>query len=613
MPLSGRPTGSRFPRIAALILLLLLVGSGLWLSVEQRTTVHWVRHTIEVQNHLSELKVLLLDAESARRGFIIRRDPDEESRYRSAAARIPTGLDELEKLTADNPRQRATLATLKPAIATSLGNAEKIVGLIKSDQRGAAGEVFSSPANQDTLQEIAASLAAMRAEEDQLLAERAVRADRLVTILQIGMVLVGLLICALAYVYIRDVRERMIALQKANLDLVTEARERAAAEAQVRQLQRLETLGQLTGGIAHDFNNMLAIVIGFLGIAKRRIAGNALSAADQAIDNAMDGARRAATLTARLLAYSRRQPLEPKVLDVNRLVGGMSDLLRRAISEPVSIEIVQGGGLWRTFADPAQLENALLNLAVNARDAMPGGGRLTIETANAFLDEAYARAHDEVAAGQYVMVSVTDTGTGIPPDIIDKVFEPFFTTKGVGEGTGLGLSQVFGFVKQSSGHVKVYSEVGHGTSVKIYLPRHTSEEADLWGGTPADSTVPAKGSGQRILVAEDEPAVLASTSEALRELGYTVIAAGGAREALRRLEVEPDIDLLMTDVVMPEMNGRQLAEAALALKPSLKVLYTTGYTRNAVVHNGVLDRGTALLQKPFTLEELARKVDETLR
>lgn len=613
MPLSGRPTGSRLPRIAALALLLVLVGSGLWLSVEQRTTVHWVRHTIEVQNHLSELKVLLLDAESARRGFIIRRDPDEESRYRSAAARIPAGLAELERLTADNPRQRETLAILKPAIATSLGNAEKIVGLIKSDQRSAAGEVFASPANQDTLQEIAASLAGMRAEEDRLLSERAVRADRLVTFIQIGMVGVGLLICVLAYAYIRDVRERMIALQQANLDLVTEARERAAAEAQVRQLQRLETLGQLTGGIAHDFNNMLAIVIGFLGIAKRRIAGNSLAAADQAIDNAMDGARRAATLTARLLAYSRRQPLEPKVLDVNRLVGGMSDLLRRAIPEPVSIEIVQGGGLWRTFADPAQLENALLNLAVNARDAMPGGGRLTIETANAFLDEAYARVHDEVKAGQYVMVSVTDTGTGIAPEILDKVFEPFFTTKGVGEGTGLGLSQVFGFVKQSSGHVKVYSEVGHGTSVKIYLPRYQGDEAELWSGSAADRVPLDKGSGQRILVAEDDPAVLASTSESLRELGYSVIAAGGAREALRRLEAEPDIALLMTDVVMPEMNGRQLAEAAVTLRPTLKVLYTTGYTRNAVVHNGVLDRGTALLQKPFTLEDLARKVSETLR
>jgi CheY-like chemotaxis protein len=300
---------------------------------------------------------------------------------------------------------------------------------------------------------------------------------------------------------------------------------------------------------------------------------------------------------------------------VNKLVGSMSELLRRTIGEQLRVETVLAGGLWRTFADSNQLENAIVNLCVNARDAMPGGGKLTIETANAHLDERYAAAHAEVEAGQYVMISVTDTGTGMSQDIVSRAFDPFYTTKGAGKGTGLGLSQVYGFVKQSSGHVKIYSEPGLGTTVKIYLPRlvgPTEEQSvrDL-GDIVAGELPRAKGQ-EIVLVVEDDERVRHVSVDALRELGYTVVQAADANQALAVLTIQPVIDLLFTDVVMPDMNGRQLADAALEARPGLKVLFTTGYTRNAIVHNGTLDADVAFLAKPFTIEQLARKVRQVL-
>ena len=285
----------------------------------------------------------------------------------------------------------------------------------------------------------------------------------------------------------------------------------------------------------------------------------------------------------------------------------MSELLRSTIGEQIGIETVLAGGLWRTFADPAQVETALLNLAVNARDAMPDGGKLTIETANTYLDERYAAAHNEVAAGQYVMISATDTGTGMPPEVVERAFEPFFSTKGSGRGTGLGLSQVFGFVKQSNGHVKIYSEPGEGTTVKIYLPRYVGGAA-LFEAEGASSDIPSGRLDEIVLVVEDDPIVKRMSIEALRELGYTVIHAQTPAEALQKFAAHPHIALLFSDIIMPEMTGRELAERLTALRPGLKVLFTTGYTQNAIVHNGIVDPGTAFLPKPFTLDQLARKV-----
>ena len=382
------------------------------------------------------------------------------------------------------------------------------------------------------------------------------------------------------------------------------AAELALAQEALRQSQKMEAVGQLTGGIAHDFNNMLAVVIGSLDLLGRRLGDDERSR--RYVDAAADGARRAANLTQRLLAFSRQQPLQPAPTDVNALVSGMSDLLRHSIGADIRLETVSAGGLWRTNIDPNQLENVLLNLVVNARDAMPNGGRLTIETQNAHLDDRYAAAHAHVDAGQYVMIAVTDTGSGMPAEVIEKAFDPFFTTKGVGKGTGLGLSQVYGFIKQSGGHVKIYSEPGHGTTVKIYLARLRGsanvEEA------PGAAPPPAVRGEETILVVEDEAGVRAFSTEALTELGYRVLSAHGGDAALSLLDAHPEVALLFTDVVMPDMNGRKLADEARARRPDLKVLFTTGYTRNAVVHNGVLDPGVALIGKPFTVSELAEKV-----
>ena len=394
--------------------------------------------------------------------------------------------------------------------------------------------------------------------------------------------------------------------------LTNEMAERTAAEAQLRQMQKMESIGQLTGGIAHDFNNMLAIVIGSLDLARRRLSGAEHPQVTQCLNNAREGAQRAAVLTARLLAFSRQQPLAPQLLDPNKLVGGMSELLRRTLGENIHVETVLAGGLWRTFADPAQLESAIINLAINARDAMPTGGKLTIETANSDLDERYARAHAEVEPGQYVLISVSDTGTGMAPEVVERAFDPFYTTKGAGKGTGLGLSQVFGYVKQSGGHVKIYSEIGRGTTVKVYLPRHLGAASTTLADEAEKAALPLGTPDTIVLVVEDEEPVRHMTVDALRELGYTVVQASDGKEALQHLQLQPRIDVMFTDIVMPDMTGRELVDQARKSRPDLKVLYTTGYTRNAVVHNGVLDRDVAFLPKPFTLEQLAAKIRDVL-
>src|SRR5579872_4097553 len=382
-----------------------------------------------------------------------------------------------------------------------------------------------------------------------------------------------------------------------------------AVEDQLRQAQKMEAIGQLTGGVAHDFNNLLTVIMGNLEHLERLTSPE--QSTHRLIAAALRGASRAAILTDRLLVFSRRHPLAPEVLSVNKLVAGMSDLLRRTIGEAILVETVLAGGLWSTLADANQLENALLNLAVNARDAMPDGGKLTIETANSHLDEAYARMNDDVQPGQYVGVFVTDSGTGMALETARQVFEPFFTTKDIGQGTGLGLSQVYGFIKQSGGHVKIYSEVGEGTTVKLYLPRHRGAD-DIAGGGEETRELP-RGRGETVLVVEDDPDVRDYTIEIVSELGYTVLSAGDGATALRLLASHREVSLLFTDVGLPGgMNGRQLADQALRRHPRLKVLYTTGYARNAIVHQGRLDPGVAVVFKPFTAAALAIKMQELL-
>ena len=380
--------------------------------------------------------------------------------------------------------------------------------------------------------------------------------------------------------------------------------EKLAAEAQFRQAQKMEAIGQLTGGVAHDFNNILTVITGTIGILNDAIADKPeLVTIAKMIDEA---AERGAGLTRHLLAFARKQPLQPREVDVNALVLETAKLLQPTLGEQIEVAPLLAADAWTALVDPSQLATAVLNLALNARDAMPGGGKLTIETNNIYLDEAYASMHSEVTVGNYVMIAVSDTGSGISPANLEKVFDPFFTTKGVGKGTGLGLSMVFGFVKQSGGHIKIYSEEGHGTSVKIYLPRATGLD-----DTAAEALISSevKGGKEIVLVVEDDSLVRKYVITQIDSLGYTTLEASNAAEALELIGNGNTVDLLFTDVIMPgSMNGRQLVDEALKRRPSLKTLFTSGYTENAIVHHGRLDSGVLLLAKPYRKSELARMI-----
>ncbi len=384
-------------------------------------------------------------------------------------------------------------------------------------------------------------------------------------------------------------------------------RELMAAEDALHQSQKMEAVGQLTGGLAHDFNNLLAGISGSLELMGTRIAQGRHADVERYLSAAQGASRRAAALTHRLLAFSRRQTLAPKVTDVNALVGGMEDLIRRTVGPEVVVQSVTGSGVWPVEVDPNQLENALLNLAINARDAMPEGGRLTIETANRWMDARAAREQD-LSPGQYVSLCVTDTGTGMTPEVIARAFDPFFTTKPLGAGTGLGLSMVYGFARQSGGQVRIYSEVGQGTTVCLYLPRHVGDEAEQPSSSGIEAGVPV-GAGETVLVIDDEPVVRMLVVDVLEELGYAALEASDGPEGLKVLQSKARVDLLISDVGLPGgLNGRQVADAARALRPDLKVLFITGYAENAVLNNGHLEHGMHVVTKPFAVEDLARRI-----
>src|SRR6201994_1389799 len=409
---------------------------------------------------------------------------------------------------------------------------------------------------------------------------------------------------------IRDDDGKLVGFAKITRD-ITERREAEAAlqAAQTNMIrsQKLEAIGQLTGGVAHDFNNLLQVISGNLQLLSKDIAGNAR--AEMRVQSALAGVARGSKLASQLLACARRQPLEPRVVNAGRLIKGMDEMLRRALGGEIEVETVIAGGLWNSLVDPDQLENAVLNLAINARDAMNGEGRLTIEASNAFLDDEYVRQHDELSAGQYVMIAVTDTGTGIPPDILERVYEPFFTTKAEDKGTGLGLAMVYGFLKQSGGHVKIYSEVGAGTTVKLYLPREMAGE-DTLVETSSDEV---QGGEETILVVEDDDEVREVAVSMLTELGYRVVKARDAASALVVVDSGIPIDLIFTDAMMPGTLRRpELARKAKERLPDVAVLFTSGYTQNAIVHGGRLDPGVELLPKPYTREALARKIRHVL-
>ncbi|HZK89386.1 MAG TPA: ATP-binding protein [Stellaceae bacterium] len=385
--------------------------------------------------------------------------------------------------------------------------------------------------------------------------------------------------------------------------------QRQQMEETLRQAQKMEVIGQLTGGVAHDFNNLLMVILGNLETVQRRLSAD--HELQRLVSAAIGGASRAAQLTQRLLAFARRQPLAPEILSPNKLVADMSDLLRRALGESIGMDMALAARVWNTFADTNQLENALINLIVNARDAMPQGGRLSIETGNCYLDEAYCAREHDVSPGEYVGIFVTDTGSGMSEEVMAKAFEPFFTTKDI-QGTGLGLSQVYGFVRQSGGHVKIYSAIGEGTSIKLYFPRHESAAAAPTAPERDVVRSPRAKRGDTVLVVEDDPDVREHTVDVTKELGYRVVSAADATAALQLLDSHPELRLLFTDVGLPGMNGRQLAEEAMRRRPDMKVLFTTGYARDAIVHDGRLDPGLEVVLKPFSYSDLAVKIRRAL-
>ena len=568
----------------------------------------WSVHSAEVRQAEARLFQLVQRAETGQRGYLLTGDPTYLDPFTDARRGLPAAEAELRTLTGDNAAQQARLDQLRPIIDAKVAELARTIDRMQAGDQAGALAIVRTNEGRDLTRRIQTIIAEFDRAEVELQATRADRAAFRRTILAAVIVIALLLAIALAWLVIRTDRRRTRELRSSNDALRREVAQREQAEGQLRQAQKMEVLGQLTGGIAHDFNNMLAIIVGNLDMLTRRLSGEDARARTMA-ENALGGARRAAELTKRLLAFSRLQPLQPQPTDVNRCVCEMSEMLRRSLGEGIAVETVLGGGLWPALVDRPQLESAILNLAVNARDAMAGQGHLTIETANAMLDRAYADAHVEVTPGQYVAVSITDTGAGMDQAVLAKAFDPFFTTKGVGQGTGLGLSQVHGFAKQSNGHVKLYSEPGVGTTVKIYLPRShiaLSAKPDEPARLSTDLT------DRKVLVVEDEAGVRSFVLSALRELGCWAIGADGAEMARRTLAEQPGIEILLTDVVMPGENGRALVDSIRGTHPDLIVLFMTGYTRNAIVHNGMLDPGVRLLSKPFTVSDLARELQAAL-
>jgi signal transduction histidine kinase len=614
--------GRRAANILALASFVLVVVAGLLAAgmVERvKNAADWVTHTLEVQGAATQLLGTVQGMELAERGYLLTRSDAFIAPYERARAAIPEAAKRLRSLVADNPEQMARVERMEADVGRLLAKTAKTIDLGRSGKFEEAIGVVAAGQGQEALDSFQALVGEFNNAESDLLGKRQA-AESSARAIMLGLILIGLAgavgaalaAFSISGALIRELREGSEALAK-------ETRARRDAEAILSQTQKMESIGQLAGGVAHDFNNLMTIVIGNLDSAERRLSrGGAADAASigKPVAAALHGARRAAALTQRLLAFSRQQVLSPQQVDLNRLVGGLSDMLTRTVGETIAVETILGSGVWPTYVDASQLENAIVNLVVNARDAMPEGGRITIETANASLDDAYCRQFGDVTPGQYVLLSVTDTGTGISAENLSKVFEPFFTTKSALTRTGLGLAMIYGFVKQSKGHVRIYSEVGHGTTAKIYLPRMigAARTESVPAAARADSAgVPLASPGEVVLMVEDDEDVLTSTVGLLRELGYSVLTARNGADALAQLRASERVDILFTDVVLPQgMNGRMLSIEAVALRPALPVLFTTGYARNAIVHNGQLDPDVQFLAKPYTQRELAQKLRAVL-
>ncbi len=594
----------------------LIMAAAFWLSARNRSDDEWVMRSLAVRDQVTQTFNLVQSAETGQRGYLLTGRDSYLGPYEMAVAELPGAFSQLRDLIGNEQQQQDELAQLRQTITDKLAELRTTVEQRKAGHVDAALAIMNDDNGLRLMQKIRELIASLQANEDRVLASRQAAASRSSLLLRIGVAGAFVLISILGILIARHVRQSLGTISSArdqllaaNGELVQQIARREQVESQLRQSQKMEALGQLTGGIAHDFNNMLGVIMGAHDLISRRIIKGDFAIA-RFLDAATSATERAAVLTQRLLAFARQQPLAPQPIDANKMIANMSDLLHSTLGEHIRIETVAAAGLWTVNADAQQLESAILNVAINARDAMAEGGRLTIETANTYLDEAYCRQNPEIEPGHFVLVAIADTGSGMSPEVASRAFDPFFTTKPSGKGTGLGLSQVYGFVKQSRGHIKVYSELGVGTSVKIYLPRLVGDVTEI-----KRTTSEPMRTGDRseiILVVEDDSLMRRLASEALNELGYTVLDSDSAANALAVLDREAGVKLLFTDVVMPDINGKRLADEAVRRRPSLKVLFTTGYTPNAVVHGGVLDPGVNFISKPFTLDQLAAKVRAVL-
>ncbi len=570
------------------------IGSGIYLQKIETEAQYWVEHTMMIIEQTRGSLGAMVDAETGERGFLITGDPAFLQPLEAARDDVPRFLSKLKDLTKDNAEQQRLLGRAETLYGMKLNIIEEVVETMRRSGFSSSRDIIVQRQGKQVMDDLRQTMLALIASEETLLQARKEKAARMVAITtEATSLLLAVLISAFALIIVRLMKqdERM-----------------AKMEALTRQAQKMEAIGQLTGGLAHDFNNSLQVILMNLDLAIRKIGDN--NAASAHLQNAVFATEQSARMTSQLLAYARRQPLRPQAVDIQLLVREMASFLRRTLGEDVEIECSATAGCWRALIDPHLLQNTILNLAFNARDAMEGGGRLTIEVANATLDRDYASQHQEVSPGQYVMIAISDTGTGMPPHVIDRAFEPFFTTKGPGKGTGLGLSMVYGFVKQSSGHIKIYSEEGMGTTVKLYLPRASVDAVSKTSGTGASST---RGSGQTILVVEDDDGVRAGVVAQLTDLGYKVLSAETGAVALEILARGDHVDLLFMDVILPGgMNGRKAADEARRLRPGLHVVYTSGYTENAIIHHGRLDEGVTLLSKPYRSVDLAEVVQKAL-
>jgi signal transduction histidine kinase/ActR/RegA family two-component response regulator len=563
-----------------------------------------VIHTFEVIRTAQQLDRALQDAERGQRGYLLTNDRKYAAPYEEAISRIPVLEEQLRRMTADNADQQKRLFRLQHEIDTKLAEMKNTIDANDTQGFAAAKAIVTTDAGFQAMRTVTELIDEIIGAEDALLIQRmdlAAQADRqtarvsaISSVLASALMIFGAVLVVSAF---RQWAHQQRALEQ--------------TRAQFAQAQKLEALGQLTGGIAHDFNNLLQSITGGLSILRQRLPDLEPETATW-IDVIKRSADRAAKLTQRLLAFSRRQPLNPTPLDFNRVMQGMMVILQKTIGEAYALETVTAAGLWTVQADANELETTILNLVLNARDAMPAGGKLTIETGNVFLDDAYGR-REGLNPGQYVLLAVSDGGIGMTQETIQQAFEPFFTTKEHGRGTGLGLSQVHGFIKQSGGHVKIYSEIGEGTTVKIYLPRYIDANAPSSVESPPVET-PLRARGETILLVEDDADVRHFVATILIQQGFRVLTAADADTALRQLRLDTSVTLLLTDVGLPGgKNGRKLADEALGLNPSIKVLFMTGYAKNAIIHHGRLDPGVHLLVKPFTEQDLSRKLDEVLR